>query len=181
MVTSARFKLMTSADYRDEGLLPLLSITMKEPYATIEDCLYRVYAIGLQNRKFVIYCDIFTFRQAPFLNMPSVVSLQRLAQPLSSAGTTARISDRETSSRIYQDMGMGLPLIITSAEMESRGCYPVGGIFSPDYFINMVEATAAWQQEYLPDTTGEDIVKRVTGLETHAIREIVAEAQASKI
>jgi hypothetical protein len=77
MVTSTRFKLMTSADYRNEGLLPLLSLVTADE--SIKDCSYRVYAIGLQQAygrpvyEFVISCDSFTRCDVPFAKMPSVL------------------------------------------------------------------------------------------------------------
>jgi hypothetical protein len=77
-------------------------------------------------------------------------------------------------------MSMGMPLVITCLEMTARGCHDVGDRQINKYALHITEAMAAWEKEFLSNASGEEIVKRVTGLVIHVIREIVAKRMEAR-
>jgi hypothetical protein len=78
---------------------------------------------------------------------------------------------------------MGTSLYVPDPEIETRPSHEVDGLKDNRRFmfdIDTIEAVPAWQREFLSDTSGEDIVKHVTGLEIEAVCEIVAKARGTK-
>jgi hypothetical protein len=134
----------------------------------------RVYAIGLRPKErgkgseFVIYCDRFFTQDAPFHEMLSVMRQRSVYALAVAEKLTIPLARTAHSVASVAGEPCALPHI-TESEMLARGWQS-----SPDRMtIDTMNAKAAWVKEFLSNIPGEDIIKKVTGLNLFDIYEMV--------
>jgi hypothetical protein len=176
---------MSSSDYRNEGSLPLGVIIDKFKRRKSDNSLKfvcRVYTIGLRTKEggqdfeFVIYCDRFSSQCAPFHEMPSVMR-QRSVHPLAVVENLTIPLGQTTRGVPAADGELCTLPYITHLEMLIRGWQSNSDRIKIHYTIDTAKAKAAWEKDFLSNVRGEDILKEVTGLNLHAIHELVAKAK----